>query len=230
MSTLHSLATRALPADALCGLDESEGTSVDRIARAVEASGYGEATAHRTAILRAIGEHLRAQYTDAREALRYLAGLDRRLAVWGACVCAREALRFVPEGEERPLLAIETTERWIAGQATLDDVQRAWAGARAAWRGSAADAAASSSAYATVRAAAVAATDYARADAADAAAYARAAAYATADAAAYAAACATATAARRSAAAWKAARNAELRRLVGVIADALPGLPPEVIA
>ncbi len=200
---LHSLATRALPSDVLCGLDESECASVDRIARAIEASGYGSAATHRTAILRAIGDHMRT-YDDAREALRWLASLDHRLATWGACACAREALRFVQAGEERPLLAIETTERWIAGLATLDDVQRAQDGAWKAWRGCAAYYAA----YAYAAYAAYAAAAYA--------------AYAAAAYAAYA------YAANARAPAWDAARIAELTRLVGVVADALPGLPEEI--
>ena len=32
--------------------------------------------------------------------------------VLAACACARQALRFVPTGEKRPLQAIEAAERW----------------------------------------------------------------------------------------------------------------------
>ncbi len=227
--TLHEIASRALPADALCGLDESECASVDRIARAVEASGYGSAAAHRTAILRALGEHLRT-YDDAQNALRYLASLDHRLATWGACACAREALQFVPAGEERPLLAIETTERWLAGQATVDEVRSANYAASAAANDS------YSSAYAT------SSSDYAAAHSATSAyaaahSTARAAKSATDAGSAERAANSAATAAANSAeragyygVGWPAIRTAELSRLVAVIADALPGLPPEVIA
>ena len=199
--TLYALTSHALPADALCGLDESECGSVDKIARAIEASGYGEATAHRAAILRAIGEHLRA-YTDACEALRWLTTIDRRLAVWGACVCAREALRFVAEGEERPLRAVETAERWLAGLATIEEARAASAAAYAA----------SAAAYAASAAAA------------------NSAATAAAAAAANSAATAAANSAERAGyygVGWPAIRTAELTRLVGVVADALPGLPPE---
>ena len=65
--TLYALTSHALPADALCGLDEysPDCASIDRIARALEASGCGSAAAHRTAILRALGAHLRATYADA---------------------------------------------------------------------------------------------------------------------------------------------------------------------
>lgn len=201
--TLYALASHALPSEALCGLDEGDCASVDRIARAIEASGYGSAAAHRTAILRALGEHLRA-YTDAREALQWLASLDHRLAVWGACACAREVLRFVPEGEERPLRAIETTERWLAWQATIDEVQWAQDGAWKAWRANTSAAATAASAAAYVARAHVASSAY------------------------YAAVAAADTAAGDAGPKWIAARAAELRRLVGVIADALPGLPPEI--
>ena len=191
--------------------------SVDRIALAVEENGGQRAIITRTLILKKIGEHLRAQYTDAREALRYLAGLDRRLATWGACACAREALRFVPSDEARPLRAIEATERWLAGQATLDEVRESRHGAWAAWSDATAATAAADAAHAAYAAATAAAVAAYAADSASVAAY----------AAAYAAAAYTANA---RAPAWDAARIAELARLVGVVADALPGLPPEVIA
>ena len=50
---------------------------------------------------------------------------DRKTLVRIACACARTALRFVPEGEERPLFAIETTERWLGGGATIEEVRTA---------------------------------------------------------------------------------------------------------
>ena len=66
-----------------------------------------------------LGDRLRARYTSAKEALRWLATLDLRLAVWGACAYAREALRCVPAGEDRPRVSIET----------YDEVAKAAAGA-----------------------------------------------------------------------------------------------------
>ena len=50
--------------------------------------------------------------------------------VLAACACARRALRFVSEGEDRPRLAIEAAERWAA-EPTKDN-QRAAAAAEAA--------------------------------------------------------------------------------------------------
>jgi hypothetical protein len=47
-----------------------------------------------------------------------VAGVDRRLAVFAACACARTSLHLVPEGECRPLRAIETAEDWARGRAT----------------------------------------------------------------------------------------------------------------
>lgn len=53
--------------------------------------------------------------------------------VLAACACARRGLRFVPEGEERPLRAIEAAEHW----ATVPDAAWAagavWAAAGAVW-------------------------------------------------------------------------------------------------
>ena len=50
-------------------------------------------------------------------------GVDRNVLVRIACDCARTASRFVPAGEDRPRIAIETTERWIAGEATIAEVR-----------------------------------------------------------------------------------------------------------
>jgi hypothetical protein len=97
----------------------------------------------------------------------------RKPLVLAACACARTALKFVPEGELRPLKAIETAEAWCAGKANLDEVRIASAAAYAA-----AYAAASYAAYAAAYAAYAAAyaAAYSYAAAADAAAYAYAAA------------------------------------------------------
>ena len=58
--------------------------------------------------------------------------VERRMLVRIACDCARTALRFVPEGEDRPRLAIETAERWTRNEATIDEVRAAAAAAAAA--------------------------------------------------------------------------------------------------
>ena len=117
----------------------------------------------------------------------------RKQVVLASCACARKALKFVPEGETRPLEAIETAEKWANGNATLREVRAAAAAAYAAADATAAEA------YAYAAAAYAYAAAYAAADATadDAYAYAAAAAYAyAADAYAYAAAAAR-TAARK---------------------------------
>jgi len=128
--------------------------------------------------------------------------VSRQELVLAACDCAETALRYVPEGEDRPRLAIETARRWARGEADVQEVRAARAAAGYAAAAAAVDAAA----YA-VYAAAVAA------DAADAAARAAAgyaAAAAAVDAAAYAvyAAAAAADAADAGAAAAYAATYA----------------------
>ena len=77
-------------------------------------------------------------------------GIDRKVIVRTACACAREALRFVPDGEIRPKTAIETAERWCNGEATIEQVRNASSAAAAA-----ADAYAAA-AYAASRKAAIA--------------------------------------------------------------------------
>ena len=45
--------------------------------------------------------------------------------VLASCQCARLALKYVTPSERRPLKAIETTEAWARGEATVEEVQRA---------------------------------------------------------------------------------------------------------
>jgi hypothetical protein len=136
----------------------------------------------------------------ADSAVGALASWDRRFGVWCACAAARDALRFVPEDEERPLRAIEAAEAWVRGMATRAQVsaarEAARAAARAAYAAFAAARAADAAYYAADRASAAAAADAARA------AYA-----AAADAAA------------------DAARVAELVRLREVVANACLTFP-----
>ncbi len=103
--------------------------------------------------------------------------IDRKLLVRAACACARLALRFVPEGEDRPRIAIETAEASAEGKASIEDVKHAAAYAAYA-AADAADAAAFAAAHAAFAAAHAAHAAYAAAHAANAA-------YAAADAAAY---------------------------------------------
>jgi hypothetical protein len=94
--------------------------------------------------------------------LLWLAGrleVDQKLLVKAGCACARTALQYVPKGEERPRIAIETAEAWAEGRATLSQV-RAAAAAAAAWAASA-----SASAWAAWAASASAAASTAAAEA-----------------------------------------------------------------
>ena len=72
----------------------------------------------------------------------WLAGrldIDRKLIVLAACDCAETALKYVPEGEDRPAKAIQTSRNWCAGTATEQDCRDAANAAYAAY--AAADAA-----------------------------------------------------------------------------------------
>ena len=101
--------------------------------------------------------------------LLWIAGklnIDRKKLVLAACACARTALKYIPAGEDRPRIAIETAEAWTRGEATIEQVRTA--------ADAAAHAAADAAAYAATDAAAHAAhvAAYASADAAAHAAYA----------------------------------------------------------
>jgi hypothetical protein len=154
-------------------------------------------------------------------AVKTLTIWDRRFGVWCVCAIVREALRFVPEGELRPLRAIETAEAWVRGMATAAQVSAA---AYAADRAAAYAADAANAAYAADRAAATAAdyAAYAAAAAIHAAADYAADAYA---ADAYAADAYFAVRAAASAAARAAANAAELVRLREVVANACLTFP-----
>ena len=56
-------------------------------------------------------------------------GIDKNLIILVACDCAASVLHLIPEGEERPRKAIETTRAFVAGKATEEEVRAAAADA-----------------------------------------------------------------------------------------------------
>jgi hypothetical protein len=52
-------------------------------------------------------------------------GAARKILVKIACVCARYALVYIPSGDPKPLIVIETTEKWIGGKVEADKVSEA---------------------------------------------------------------------------------------------------------
>ena len=86
--------------------------------------------------------------------LLWIAGklnIDRKKLVLAACACARTALKYIPAGEDRPRIAIETAEAWTRGEATIEQVRTAAYAADAAC--AAADAAYAAAAHAAYTAA-----------------------------------------------------------------------------
>jgi hypothetical protein len=49
----------------------------------------------------------------------------RKPLVLAACGCARLAMKYIPKGEDRPRIAIETAEKWAKGKATIEQVRNA---------------------------------------------------------------------------------------------------------
>jgi hypothetical protein len=90
---------------------------------------------------------------------------DHKQIVHAACQCARLALPYCTDKEQRPLKAIETTEKWLRGGATLEEVKQArhaaFAVPAASYAASAASYAASAAYYASAAAYAAAAAYYA---------------------------------------------------------------------
>jgi len=139
----------------------------------------------------------------------------RKRLVLAACACARTALKYVPEGEKRPLMAVRTAEQWARGTGgvTVEDVRAAGDAAGDAARDAAGDAA-WDAAWAAARAAGTAARD---------AAWAAGTAWAARDAA-WAAARAAAWDAARDAA-RDAAKTKALSRLSKIVRKHYP-IPP----
>lgn len=136
-----------------------------------------ELNACRGAIKWVNGRSLRKcwQVADRADWMLWLAAnveVDRKALVMAACDCAEMALNYVPKGEGRPRIAIETARAWCGGDATIEQVRKAAFAARAAaFAAYAAADAARAVAAAAFAAHAVAFAAYA-AHAADAAAYA----------------------------------------------------------
>jgi hypothetical protein len=121
--------------------------------------------------------HLWSRCTDPELMLRIAAHVvSRQDLVLATCAVARTALKYVPKGELRPRIAIETAERWARGEATIEEVKTA---ADAADDAAAATNAAVAYAYAPYYAANAAYAAYAPYYAANAARAANAAYYAT---------------------------------------------------
>jgi hypothetical protein len=146
---------------------------------------------------------------------------ERKPIAFCACECARQALKYLKEGEERPRISIETTEAWCRGEASKEEVLNAAGAAGAAY--------AAYTAYTADAAAAAAYAAYAaytaNAAAAAAAAYAAyAAAYAAAGAA-YAAYAADAADAAAADAAYGDARKQSLKASANIVRKHFPKRP-----
>ena len=64
---------------------------------------------------------------EPTDMLELVSCVDPRAATRAACACARTVLHHIPPDEERPLKAIETTERWVLGEATEQEcMEAAW--------------------------------------------------------------------------------------------------------
>ncbi len=98
--------------------------SLDQIAIELELMRSGESIALRTNALHALSKRVLLEYSAANEALEWIASRDFDIGVWGACVCARQALRFVPESETLPLRLIETAEQYLLGFMPLKEARR----------------------------------------------------------------------------------------------------------
>jgi len=151
---------------------------------------------------------------------------SRKKLVLTACQCARPSLKYIPEGEERPLKAIETAEAWANGKngVSLEDVKIAAADAAAAsiaYASYVADAAAASIAYATDAVNFVAALSVGNITAAGSGG--------TAAAAAAAAALADGAAVGSAGVAGAEARNKTFRQCADIVREYYPEVPKLIL-
>ena len=110
---------------------------------------------------------------DPEVIIKFLCSVDQKLGTKAACVCARWSIErfWTDKTDTRPIDCVNVTERWLRGEATIDEVNAA---ANAAYY------AAYYAAYAAANAANAAYAAYAAANAANAAYAANAARYAAA--------------------------------------------------
>lgn len=63
------------------------------------------------------------QQEDAERTVWQIVDWDRRVGIWCVCQLARTALKYIPQEENRPRLAIEAAEHWVAGRVDVAEVQ-----------------------------------------------------------------------------------------------------------
>ncbi len=190
----------------------SERGSIDDVAVELERIGSGSAHVIRTNALALLGARVKRDGVEATKTLRWLISKDRDIGVWSGCACVREALRSVHKETRYPLRWLAAIEGWLAGTVDPSVLNEMHTQSREMFlRGFAT---VETSAYFTIEsarsvlAAATATTptgldeiSLSAANAANVAAY-----------------------VSPNEHTWKT-RDAEMRRLVSVIADALPGMP-----
>lgn len=65
------------------------------------------------------------RFAQADEAVRSLIYYETRVGVWAACQVVREAMRFIPADEDRPVEAVIRTERWASAKGTAAEATKA---------------------------------------------------------------------------------------------------------
>lgn len=98
--------------------------TLDDVCLELELLGVGRAGTMRSVALARLGEDIEYQFYSGEVLADWLGHGDYKLGVWAACACAREALQYVPYGEQRPLVAIETAENWVRSNKTREEGER----------------------------------------------------------------------------------------------------------
>lgn len=119
--TIYSIAATVIPKQELREVPKEDRGTADGIALSIERSGGPSARGTRTKILRAISEQMLSMSED--RGLRWVGTLDPRISAWSSLVAAKEALRFTDD--KRTQRAVEVTERWLTGDATSQEVRNA---------------------------------------------------------------------------------------------------------
>ena len=103
-NTIYSIAATVIPKYELQNVPTKERKTADGIALAIERSGGADRQVTRTKILRAIGAEIKERFTTADDVVRWLPSLDKRLAQWAAITAARSVEDLDSSGKSKKAL------------------------------------------------------------------------------------------------------------------------------
>ncbi len=96
--------------------------SLDQIALELELMRSGNALEIRTKALAAFAKTLLERYNNAEKGIEFIVDRDHDMGVWAACVCARDALQWIPESKPLARQVLDTLDLWLQGLVSEKEV------------------------------------------------------------------------------------------------------------